>query len=194
MRSAGSLFLLLIAIAMATLDVPLKTDADRVPSYTSHAETPPGEVLKAAEPSPEPVPVVVTTVGSRAGPAVPQKPVPGDRVTMGRQLQTELKRVGCYVGDLHGVWTRESREAMSAFIDRANAILPVDEPNGILLALVRTYDDKVCGERCPAGQGLSHTGRCVPHAILAVTSEAKSVPSAPASPVQRATPAIIGWT
>lgn len=113
---------------------------------------------------------------------------------MGRQLQTELKRVGCYVGDPHGLWTRESREAMSAFIDRANAILPVDEPNGILLALVRTYDGKVCGERCPAGQGLSHTGRCVPHAILAVTSEAKSTPSAPASPVQRATPAIIGWT
>ena len=29
---------------------------------------------------------------------------------------------------------------------------------GIQLTLLRTYDGKVCGERCPAGQGLSHTG------------------------------------
>jgi hypothetical protein len=196
MRSASGLVLVLIAIAMATLDVPLKTDTDRVPPYTSHAETPLGEVLRAPEPSSEPVPVVVTMVESRAGPAVPPEPrsVPKDRVAMGRQLQTELKRVGCYVGDLHGVWTRESREAMSAFIDRANATLPVDEPDGILLTLVRTYDGKVCGERCPAGQGLSHTGGCVPHAILAAANEAKSVPSAAASPANRATPAIIGWT
>jgi hypothetical protein len=195
MRSAGSLVLLLIAIALATLDVPLKTDADRLPSYTSHAEAPLGEALRVAETSPEPVPVVVTIAEGRA-PAVPPEPrsLPKDRVTMGRQLQTELTRVGCYFGDLHGVWTRESREAMSAFIERANALLPVDDPNDILLTLVRTYDGKVCGARCPAGQGLSHTGGCVPHAILAVTSEAKSTPSVPASPVQRATPAIIGWT
>ena len=96
---------------------------------------------------------------------------------MGRQLQTELKRVGCYHGDLNGVWTRESREAMRAFIDRANARLPIDEPDVIQLTLLRTYVGKVCGERCPAGQGLNHTGGCVPHAILALTSESKSVPS-----------------
>jgi hypothetical protein len=51
---------------------------------------------------------------------------------MSRQLQTELKRVGCYDGDVNGVWTRESRQAMSAFIDRANATLPVDELSPIL--------------------------------------------------------------
>ena len=194
MRSASGLVLVLMGLALVTLDVPLKMDTDMVPAYTSHAETPLGEFLRAAEPSPDPVPVVVTIAEGRAGPAVPQRSVPKDRVTMSRQLQTELRRVGCYDGDVNGVWTRESRQAMSAFIDRANATLPVDEPDGILLTLVRTYDGKVCGERCPAGQGLSHTGGCVPHAILAAANEAKSVPSAATSPANRATPAIIGWT
>ena len=199
MRSGGGLVLVVIGLAVATTDVPLKTETDKVPTYTSHTETPPRDFLSDAASSPEPlpVPVVVTVAESRASPAVPFEPrssVPKDRVTMGRQLQTELKRVGCYHGDLNGVWTRESREAMRAFIDRANARLPIDEPDGIQLTLLRTYDAKVCGERCPAGQGLSHTGGCVPHAILALTSEVKSVPIAKSVPAGRATPAIIGWT
>ena len=194
MRSASGLVLVLIGLALVTLRRAPENGYGQGPVLYSHAETPLGEFLRAAEPSPDPVPVVVTIAEGRAGPAVPQRSVPKDRVTLGRQLQTELKRVGCYDGDVNGVWTRESREAMSAFIDRANATLPVDEPDGILLTLVRTYDGKVCGERCPAGQGLSHAGQCVPHAILAAANEAKSVPSAAMSPIQRATPAIISWT
>jgi hypothetical protein len=189
----------LIGLAIAITDVPLKTDTDKAPLYTSHTETPPRDFQSGAESSPEPlpVPVVVTVAESRALPAVPFEPRPSvskDRVTMSRQLQTELKRVGCYHGDVTGVWTRESREAMRTFIDRANARLPIDEPDGIQLTLLRTYDGKVCGERCPAGQGLSHTGGCVPHAILALTSEVKRVPTAASAPAGRATPAIIGWT
>ena len=196
-RSASGLVLVLIGVAVVITDVPLKTDADKVPSYTSHTETPPRDFLSDAESSPEPLPapVVVTVAEGRQVPAVvpeSKSSAPKDRVTMGRQLQTELKRVGCYQGDLNGIWTRESREAMRAFIDRANARLPIDEPDVIQLTLLRTYVGKVCGERCPAGQGLNHTGGCVPHAILALTSASKSVPVA--APAGRSTPAIIGWT
>jgi hypothetical protein len=55
---------------------------------------------------------------------------------------------------------------MKAFVERINATLPTEEPDYILLALVRGTRDKVCGATCPAGQGLAD-GRCMPNAILA---------------------------
>src|SRR6478609_3570133 len=55
-----------------------------------------------------------------------------------------------------------SRRAMQAFIERVNAALPIDQPDGILLTLVQSHPDKVCGTPCPVGQGLSPTGQCVP--------------------------------
>ena len=44
---------------------------------------------------------------------------------------------------------------MKLFTDRVNATLPTDEPDSILLTMVRGYQDNVCGKPCPAGQGLS---------------------------------------
>lgn len=93
--------------------------------------------------------------------------LPSDRSQVVRDLQRELTRVGCYDGELHGVWTPASRRAMKAFLDRSNAALPADEPDQILLSLVQATRDKVCGAGCPAGQGLAEEGRCVPNPILA---------------------------
>src|SRR5947207_1138662 len=86
---------------------------------------------------------------------------------MARELQRELKRVGCYDGEINATWTPSTRRAMKAFTDRVNATLPVEEPDYILLALVQSHQDNVCGKPCPAGQGLSEAGRCLPNAILA---------------------------
>ena len=81
--------------------------------------------------------------------------VPRGRDAIERQLQKELRRVGCYSGELNGVWTTSTRRAMQAFTDRVNAVLPIDQPDGILLALVQGHPGKVCGAPCPVGQGLS---------------------------------------
>ena len=120
--------------------------------------------------------------------------IPKDRDAIGRQLQKELKRVGCYEGELNGVWTRSTCQSMKTFTDRVNATLPTDEPDSILLTLVQAYHNQVCGKPCPAGQGLSNTGRCLPNAILARTSGAKGASIAAATPAERPTPAIIVWT
>ena len=63
---------------------------------------------------------------------------PADR-TLIRDLQRELKRVGCYEGEIDGVWTRSTRDAMERFTELANAKLPTHEPDIILLSLVRGY-------------------------------------------------------
>jgi hypothetical protein len=106
-------------------------------------------------------------------------PADGDRVALVRELQKELKRVGCYDGEISGAWTTSSRRAMRAFTDRVNATLPIDEPDQILLSLVQGHRQKTCGAPCPAGQQDGPDGRCVPHAIAAQAAQAVKKPATP---------------
>ena len=107
--------------------------------------------------------------------------IPGDREALARELQRELARVGCYGGEINGAWTTSTREAMKAFIERVNAALPTNQPDAVLLTLVKGHNGKACGAPCPSGQGRADTGRCVPTAIL--QREAN-----------RTIPAITGWS
>ena len=70
--------------------------------------------------------------------------VPRDRATLVRQLQSALNHAGCYRGDISGVWTDASREAMQKFVTVVNAQLPVSEPDTTLLALVGSNADVSC--------------------------------------------------
>jgi hypothetical protein len=100
-------------------------------------------------------PVVVTVSPRHNQPAVqpaPRQPstgvgLPQDPTALARQLQSELKRVGCYDGELSGVWTPRTRVAMKAFTDRVNATLPVDKPDHILLALVQGHQAVACAPK-----------------------------------------------
>jgi hypothetical protein len=74
--------------------------------------------------------------------------------------------VGCYDGQINGVWTNSTRQAMKAFLERVNATLPTNQPDGVLLTLVQGQRAEICGTSCPAGQGLADDGRCMPTAIL----------------------------
>jgi hypothetical protein len=98
---------------------------------------------------------------------------PGDpetRAGLASDLQTELKRVGCYGGEITGTWNLATRRAMSAFMDRANATLPINEPDYVLLALVQGHKEIACAAECPAGQ-VASGGRCVPRAVVAQASK-----------------------
>ncbi len=84
-----------------------------------------------------------------------------------RDLQRELKRVGCFDGEVNGTWNPLTKKAMIAFTDRVNATLPLDEPDYILLTLVQGHGSQACGKSCPAGQAYNEDGRCLPRAIVA---------------------------
>jgi hypothetical protein len=126
---------------------------------------------------PEPEVEVVVTITKRsndqrvnpeiAGRASSTSPTSPERASLARELQRELKRVGCYDGAINNSWTLSTRTAMKAFNNRINAMLPVDMPDQILLALVQDHRDRVCDVACPAGEGLAKDGRCLPNAILA---------------------------
>jgi len=126
---------------------------EQTPVFTVHA---PDRNASAAVPAPRPVP-----------PSQRANPLPGDRISLVRELQRELKRVGCYSGDISGVWTTSSRMAMKSLTDQVNATLPIDNPDHVLLSLARGQPDGACGAPCPTGQTTSENGRCIPGAILA---------------------------
>jgi hypothetical protein len=127
---------------------------------------------------------------TRAPVAEPPRPVPlpGDRAALTRELQRELKRVGCYEGEISGVWTPSSRVAMKGFTDRVNARLPNDQPDYILLKLVQNQNDKVCGKPCPAGLATVLDGRCVSEATLADAAKKAEPTTRPEPIVAKASP------
>lgn len=114
------------------------------------------------------VATVVTPSASEAA-AVVTRATPvseASRYDLVRNIQRELKRVGCYAGDVDGDWGAGSRRAMAAFTDRVNASLPIEQPDFILLTLVQGHQSGICGRGCPAGM-TSDNGRCVPGAVVA---------------------------
>jgi hypothetical protein len=92
------------------------------------------------------------------------------RYNLIRDIQRELRRVGCYGGEIDGSWGAGSKWALGAFIERVNASLPTDEPDYILLSLLRAHPAGTCGRGCPKGQSAVAGNRCVPNAILAASS------------------------
>src|SRR5204863_8491872 len=85
------------------------------------------------------------------GPPSRKASLADDRVALGRELQRELARVGCYEGDLNGIWTPATRKAMKAVTDRINASLPIEEPDDVLLTLLLGHRARVCGTARPVG-------------------------------------------
>src|SRR5262249_8127643 len=99
---------------------------------------------------------------------------PLNRPTLVREIQRQLKRIGCYRGDLSGVWTPAVRDAMKAFTERVNASLPVEQPAPVLLAMVQSQAAGTCSASCPPGQARAANGRCMPSALAANTVAANS--------------------
>jgi hypothetical protein len=104
--------------------------------------------------------------------------VPLDRPALARQIQRQLKRIGCYSGHVTGAWTPSVRQAMTTLMDRANASLPIDQPDPVLLAMVESQSAAACSKACPAGQGRAADGRCRPEALVAGDAAKRRAPAA----------------
>ncbi|HXE69393.1 MAG TPA: hypothetical protein VN523_08535 [Hyphomicrobiaceae bacterium] len=88
-----------------------------------------------------------------------------DRAGLARELHKELKRVGCYEGDISSAWTPTSRLAMRRFTESVNAKLPLEEPDLVLLRLVQSQAHRVCP--CPAGTADGAKAACAESAAAA---------------------------
>lgn len=105
------------------------------------------------------------------------------RQSLVRDLQMELKRVGCYEGEPNGQWGAASKRAMGTFTERVNASLPFEQPDFILLTLVQGHKGRACGQDCPTGQSLAENGRCMPNSVLAQADRSKQLAAGAAGAV-----------
>ena len=101
---------------------------------------------------------------------------PLDRPALIREIQRELLRIGCYRGQVNGVWTASVRQAMKTLNERVNASLPIDQPDPVLLALAQSQEAETCAATCPAGQARGADGRCLPSALVAGTGKRPARP------------------
>jgi hypothetical protein len=180
MSASGHIILLLSGLSVAAYviwsgtakDVTVRSDREQRQNQVSNPASSGKSVFsRSGEPSSSIVePTVVTILERPVKRSVTPSPLPRGRDAIGRELQKELKRVGCYAGKLNGEWTTSTRHAMSAFAERVNAKLPTEHPDSILLALVQGYPTKVCGIPCPSGQSLSRMQECTPDALLATAN------------------------
>ena len=87
-----------------------------------------------------------------------------DDRTLTRKVQLQLRRVGCYWGDINGIWSASTSRSMKAFTDHVNAVLPIGHPDIALLALLENHRDGACGVQRPVGQAVAHDGHRLPAA------------------------------
>ncbi len=115
-----------------------------------------------------------------------------ERWRLVRDLQTELRRVGCYSGKLDGSWGAGSKYAIRAFLQNLNSTLPTDQPDHFMLSLLRSQQGVVCGKPCQHGYTKSSSGRCLPYAITAQTPESKDGLTAPTARLVRSNGQLAG--
>ena len=132
------------------------TTADASSEITPPTATPP-----TPERAPESSSVVDASIGALE--SVPQEPVdPVAQARLARQIQRQLRRIGCLTSAADGVWGKATKRAMQRFTDRVDADLPLYEPNVVLLMLVEKFEDRACGAPCPTGEAPNARGRCEP--------------------------------
>lgn len=137
-------------------------------SMPARAAPRPAGRARSTAPSPASAPPIAdnaqmvwqTVVTRTPAPIEPNLDDPDARRELVVAIQQQLRRVGCYRGRQDGAWEDAVKDAMKRFTDRVNALLPLDQPDHIQLALIQSHGDGICGA-CPASQALSASGRCV---------------------------------
>ena len=73
---------------------------------------------------------------------------PDRRVSLTRTLQHKLRRLGCYHGEIDGIWTSALSDAAKAFARLSKAKLSDHEPVEVLLSLMQRNGRIACIRHC----------------------------------------------
>ncbi len=193
MNRTRGIALILVGLAVAAYGLPSEVDgSDGWIAARAYMASPARPLERSPAAS---APVVVTLAARPAEVSTPPRhiAIPAGEA-LARELQKELRRVGCYDGEIDGAWTPATRRAMKVFTERLNATLPVDAPDPVLYALLQGQHEQVCGKPCPGGQVATEAGRCLPAAIVAKLAAKTATPTVETA-AQRAgpAPAVAGW-
>ncbi|HEX5957149.1 MAG TPA: caspase family protein, partial [Hyphomicrobiaceae bacterium] len=104
---------------------------------------------------------------------------------LARQLQTELRRVGCTADTPDGIWGERSSEALEKFVRHAKLSLSTDAPTVAALEAAKGQSGRVCPRECGPGT-VEKDGVCVANGSPA--QRVKPAYREPAHPQRRAAP------
>jgi uncharacterized caspase-like protein len=102
---------------------------------------------------------------------------------LARQLQTELRRVGCDPGDADGTWGPKARGALQQFASATKLSLAIDTPTEAALNALKEKSGRVCALTCGPGER-EGGGKCVAKRPVASKPQVAEQPPRPA-PVGR---------
>jgi hypothetical protein len=91
-------------------------------------------------------------------------PLVSVELIIARELQTELKRVGCDPGNIDGDWNAASRRALEIFNKHAGTKLEVRVANLNALSVIRSRTSRVCPLACDRVSRV-RGDRCVKHRV-----------------------------
>ena len=97
---------------------------------------------------------------------------PADQYKLARDLQHQLKRVGCEA-DEDGTWGAKSKFALADFSRLTKVVLAIDEPTFAALDAVTKKKSRVCSIQCRNDHVESH-GKCVEARRKSNETEAKA--------------------
>ena len=104
-------------------------------------------------------------------PQIAIAPLSGE--ALAREVQKELKRVGCDPGSVDAKWGANARSALADFARRTQVALAVEEPTMAALESLKNQRARVCPLECDDDE-VERDGRCV------AASKSQSAPAAKA--------------
>jgi hypothetical protein len=159
--------------------------------YASLARAQRDKLAPPAE-SPAAAPQATQQVAALPAPDNTAQEITLDPRAIARELQAELKRVGCDPGAADGNWSAKSRDALGQFNRRAGLDLDTQGPTVNALEAVRVQRGRICPLICGSGQRADGE-RCVaiPAAPKPAAKQAARPPERPrkAEPPARRAPA-----
>jgi hypothetical protein len=105
--------------------------------------------------------IVILSPPSETKPAAPAEPARPAGEALTRQIKVELKRVGCYAGQVDDRWSNgKANDAVRRFAKYAKLPGVSDEPTVDLLRTIQGKSDRVCPLECDSGK-IEKNGRCI---------------------------------
>ncbi|HWV51937.1 caspase family protein [Pseudorhodoplanes sp.] len=143
--------------------------------YASLARQQRDKLVPRAETAPvaaQPAPQAPQQFAAVPTPAIVEPEPRVDMRAIARDLQVELKRVGCDPGSTDGTWSAKSREALDQFNQRSGLKLDTRGATVSALETVKVQRGRICPLTCGSGQR-EEGDRCV------------AIPAAPKAPARQ---------
>jgi caspase domain-containing protein len=106
---------------------------------------------------------------------------------LAKQLQEELRRVGCSPGVADGLWGDQAQAALARFAHHAKRAVPIGEPTPVALEALKAQDGRVCPLQCGPGTA-EKEGKCVAKSAPDRGQGKRSVTPSPQRASQKGSP------